>query len=198
MRFYETELHGAWLVDLDPSHDDRGFFSRIFCTKEFAAQGLETNFVQHNVSFSASRGTLRGMHFQAPPHGEVKVVECVRGAVWDVIIDVRPQSPSFGRWKSVELTAENRRQLYIPVGFAHGFVTLSDDAEVRYLISSFYEPSAASGFRHDDPAFAISWPVPITVISDKDRGWPDFSTTFDHKLLRRRMPFPHQTDGSIP
>jgi dTDP-4-dehydrorhamnose 3,5-epimerase len=178
--FYETELQGAWLIDLEPVRDDRGFFSRVFCTKELAVRGLETNFVQHSLSFSALRGTLRGMHFQAHPHGEVKIVECVSGAIWDVIIDIRQQSPTFGRWKAVELNAKNRRQLYIPKGFAHGFITLSDKAEVRYLISSFYEPSAARGFCHDDPAFAIPWPLPITVISDKDRGWPGFTTALDH------------------
>jgi len=177
MRFLEIELHGAWLIDIAPVCDDRGFFSRTFCVKEFAARGLETSFVQHSLSFSAVHGTLRGMHFQAPPHGEVKVVECIKGAIWDVIIDIRPQSPSFGQWRSFELTAENRRQLYIPVGFAHGFETLSDDTEVRYLISAYYEPLAASGLRHDDPAFAIPWPLPISVISDKDQKWPDFAST---------------------
>lgn len=183
LRFVPTELAGAWLIDLDPAYDSRGFFSRVFCAKEFSAHGLNASFVQHSVSFSALRGTLRGMHFQKPPHGEVKVVECVRGAIWDVIIDLRPQSPTFGRWKGVDLNAENRRQLYIPEGFAHGFVTLSDDTEVRYLISAFYEPSAASGFRHDDPAFAIPWPVPIAAISDKDRSWPDFSASLERQSV---------------
>ena len=177
MRFHETDLPGAWTIDLEPTRDDRGFFSRIFCAREFAARGLVTNFVQHSLSFSATRGTLRGMHFQAPPHSEVKIVECVKGAIWDVIIDIRPQSPSFGYWTGVELTAKNRRQLYIPVGFAHGFETLTDDVEVRYLISSFYEPLAARGFRHDDPAFAIRWPLPVMVISDKDKAWPNFNGT---------------------
>lgn len=177
MLFTQTELDGAWLVDQDPARDNRGFFSRVFCAREFAAHGLATNFVQHSLSFSASRGTLRGMHFQAEPHGEVKVVECVKGAIWDVIVDVRPQSRTLGRWKGFALNAENRRQLYIPEGLAHGFITLSDDTEVRYLISAFYEPSAARGFRHDDPAFAISWPLPVFAISDKDRGWPDFAGT---------------------
>jgi dTDP-4-dehydrorhamnose 3,5-epimerase len=181
MRFHETELPGAWLIDLEPTCDDRGFFSRIFCARELAARGLETNFVQHSLSFSAARGTLRGMHFQAPPHGEVKVVECVKGAIWDVIVDIRPQSPSFGHWRNVELTAENRRQLYIPVGFAHGFETLSDDTEVRYLISAIYEPSAANGLRYDDPAFAIPWPLPVAIISDKDQIWPDFAGTFQKR-----------------
>src|ERR1019366_2103191 len=178
MRFLETGLEGAWLIDLEPVCDDRGFFSRTFCVKEFATLGLETNFVQHSLSYSATRGTLRGMHFQAPPHGEVKIVECLKGAIWDVIIDIRPQSPSFGQWRSFELNAENRRQLYIPAGFAHGFESLSDDTEVRYLISAFYEPSSSSGIRYDDQAFVIPWPLPVTVISGKDQVWPDFAGTF--------------------
>jgi dTDP-4-dehydrorhamnose 3,5-epimerase len=175
MRFLETELQGAWLVEIEPISDNRGFFSRTFCVSEFAKRGLETNFVQHSLSYSAARGTLRGMHFQAPPHGEVKIVECIKGAIWDVIIDIQPRSPSFGQWRSFQLTAENRCQLYIPAGFAHGFETLSDDTEVRYLISAFYEPSAASGIRHDDPVFAIPWPLPVAVISAKDQTWPDFA-----------------------
>ena len=182
MRFQETELPGAWRIDLEPMRDERGFFSRVFCEREFAAHGLHTKFVQHSISSSASRGTLRGMHFQAPPHDEVKIVQCVKGAIWDVIIDIRPQSPSFGRWTSVELTAENHCQLYIPAGFAHGFETLSDDVEVRYLISAFHEPSAARGFRHDDPSFAIPWPLPVAVISERDRGWPDFPGSL-HRTL---------------
>ncbi len=179
MRFHQTELPGAWIIDLAPVQDERGFFSRTFCTNELAALGLETNFVQHSMSFSAAKGTLRGMHFQAAPHGEVKIVECVRGAIWDVIVDVRPQSTGFGRWTSVELNAENRRQLYIPKGFAHGFITLTDAVEVRYLMSAFHEPSAARGFRYDDPGFAIVWPAPAIIVSDKDRRWPRFSITAD-------------------
>jgi dTDP-4-dehydrorhamnose 3,5-epimerase len=175
MRFLQTEFAGAWVIEIEPICDHRGCFSRIFCVREFAAHGLETNFVQHSLSYSAARGTVRGMHFQAPPHDEVKIVGCVKGAVWDVIIDIRPASPTFGQWRSFELTAENRRQLYIPTGFAHGFQTLSDDTEVRYLISAFYEPSAASGLRHDDPSFAIHWPSPVASISSKDQAWPDFA-----------------------
>jgi dTDP-4-dehydrorhamnose 3,5-epimerase len=174
MRFQETELPGAWLIDIDPIQDDRGFFSRTFCERELRERGLETNFVQHSMSYSASQATLRGMHFQTAPHSEVKIVGCTKGAIWDVIIDIRADSPSFGQWLGVELTANNRRQLYIPKGFAHGFETLSDQTEVRYLISSFYEPAAATGYRHDDPAFGISWPLPVAVISDKDRCWPNF------------------------
>jgi dTDP-4-dehydrorhamnose 3,5-epimerase len=182
MRFLKTELHGAWLVDVEPIFDHRGFFSRTFCQREFAARGLETNFVQHSLSYSAERGTLRGMHFHAPPHGEVKIVECTKGAIFDVIIDIRPLSPTFGQWRSFDLTAENRRQLYIPKGFAHGFETLSGDTEVRYLISAFYEPSAASGLRHDDPAFAIPWPLPVAVIAGNDQLWPDFAGGFNSQL----------------
>jgi dTDP-4-dehydrorhamnose 3,5-epimerase len=183
MRFLETELDGARLIDLEPICDARGFFSRTFCVREFASHGLETCFVQHSLSYSAVRGTLRGMHFQTPPHEEVKLVECSRGAIWDVIIDIRPQSPTFGQWRGFELTAENRRQLYIPAGFAHGFETLVDDTEVRYLISAFYEPSAASGLRYDDPAFSIPWPLPVAIISGKDQVWPDFAGTLPHQAF---------------
>jgi dTDP-4-dehydrorhamnose 3,5-epimerase len=175
MRFLETSLDGARLIELEPVCDERGFFSRSFCVKEFAAQRLQASFVQHSLSYSAVRGTLRGMHFQTPPHSEVKVVNCIRGAIWDVIIDLRPDSPTYNQWQGFELTAENRRQLYIPAGFAHGFQTLCDDTEVSYLISAFYEPLAASGLRHDDPYFAISWPLPVTAMSAKDRAWPDFA-----------------------
>jgi dTDP-4-dehydrorhamnose 3,5-epimerase len=184
MRFLKTELAGVQLIDLEPECDNRGFFSRTFCVREFAAQRLETNFVQHSLSFSAVRGTLRGMHFQAPPHDEVKVVECSKGAIFDVIIDIRPQSPTFRRWQSFELSAVNRRQLYIPAGFAHGFQTLSRDAEVRYLISAFYEPFAACGLRYDDPAFAVPWPLPVAVISGKDRLWPPFAEIFPREPER--------------
>jgi dTDP-4-dehydrorhamnose 3,5-epimerase len=172
MNFFSTTLNDAWLIDLDRNNDIRGYFARAFCAREFSARGLETSFVQHSLSCSRQRGTLRGMHFQTPPHGEVKVVRCVRGAIFDVIVDIRPQSPTYRRWQGFELTAENQRQLYIPAGFAHGFQTLTDDVEVHYLISAFYEPTAASGFRYDDPAFAISWPLPVSVISDRDKAWP--------------------------
>lgn len=187
MRFLETGLEGAWLIGLEPVWDHRGYFSRTFCAKEFALRGLETNFVQHSVSYSAVRGTLRGMHFQVPPHGEVKVVTCVRGAIWDVIIDIRPDSATFGQWRGFELTAENRYQLYIPAWFAHGFETLSDDTEVHYQISAFYEPSAASGLRYDDAAFTIPWPVPVTVISSKDKVWPDFDIEGGARALQQGL-----------
>jgi dTDP-4-dehydrorhamnose 3,5-epimerase len=174
MRFSKTELCGAWLIEPTPARDERGFFARTFCVKEFKEHGLTTRFVQHNASQSARRGTLRGMHFQSAPHVEVKVVTCLKGAIWDVIIDLRPKSPTYRQWRGFELTATNRHQLYVPKGFAHGFQTLCDDVEVGYLISAFYAPAAASGLRHNDPAFAIDWPLPVSAISEKDRTWPFF------------------------
>jgi dTDP-4-dehydrorhamnose 3,5-epimerase len=174
MRFDETTLRDAWLIEPLPARDHRGFFARTFCAQEYADHGLTTRFVQHNTSHSVAKGTLRGMHFQRAPHGEVKVVSCLKGAIWDVIIDLRPQSPTHRQWRGFELTAENRRQVYVPEAFAHGFQTLCDDTEVGYLISAFYAPDAAAGVRYDDPAFAIEWPLPPTVISEKDRTWPDF------------------------
>lgn len=183
MRFEATRLSGAWLIEPVPARDQRGSFARTFCVREFAAHGLITRFVQNSTSQSAARGTLRGMHFQRAPHGETKVVSCLKGAVFDVIIDLRPDSPSYCRWQGFDLTARNHRQLYVPEGFAHGFQTLCADSEVGYLISAFYEPAAASGVRHDDPAFAIEWPLPVSCISDKDRSWPDFSP---HAASERR------------
>jgi dTDP-4-dehydrorhamnose 3,5-epimerase len=176
MRFEQTKLCDAWLIEAVPTHDQRGFFARTFCVREYAKLGLTTQFVQHSTSQSAAKGTLRGMHFQRAPHGEVKVVRCIQGAIWDVIIDLRAESPTYRHWQGFELSAGNHRQLYVPEGFAHGFQTLSDDAQVSYLISAFYAREAADGVRHDDPAFAIAWPLPVTEISDKDRTWPDFAT----------------------
>lgn len=174
MHFRETTLNGAWIIEPIPACDARGFFARTFCRQEFSDRGLETNFVQHSTSASSKRGTIRGMHFQLPPHEEVKVVSCRRGAMWDVIIDLRSDSPTYRRWQGIDLTADNYRQLYVPAGFAHGFQTLSDDTEVCYLISAFYAPGAASGIRYDDPAFAIDWPLAPTVVSRKDETWSDY------------------------
>jgi dTDP-4-dehydrorhamnose 3,5-epimerase len=174
MRFTETTLFGAWLIAPEPAGDHRGFFARTFCAREYAERGLATTFVQHSTSHSTKRGTLRGMHFQRPPHAEVKVVSCLKGAIWDVIIDLRPGSPTHLQWQGFELTDENRQQLYVPEGFAHGFQTLCEEAEVGYLISAFYAPSAADGVRYNDPAFDIDWPLPVVVLSDKDASWPDF------------------------
>jgi dTDP-4-dehydrorhamnose 3,5-epimerase len=174
MRFERTNLEDARLIDLDPARDARGFFARTFCVDEFSAHGLETSFPQHSISYSARSGTLRGMHFQREPHSEVKLVRCAKGAIWDVIIDIRPASSTFNRWQGFELTDQNGRQLYIPKGFAHGFQTLTNDVEVSYLISEPYVPESAGGLRHDDLRFNIVWPLPVTVISAKDLQWPDF------------------------
>jgi dTDP-4-dehydrorhamnose 3,5-epimerase len=176
MRFLETKVNGAFLIEPDPVGDARGKFMRTFCAMEFSHNGLETNFLQHSLSYSAAAGTLRGMHFQGPPHEEVKVVRCSAGAIFDVVLDLRPASPTFGVWQGFELSAGNRHQLYIPKGCAHGFQSLCDDVEVNYLISQFYTPAAASGVRYDDPRFAIVWPLPLVVISDKDRAWPDYGS----------------------
>jgi dTDP-4-dehydrorhamnose 3,5-epimerase len=172
--FRETALRGAWIVELEPREDERGFFARSWSEDEFAEHGLTTRIAQCNVSWNARRATLRGLHFQAAPHAEVKLVRCIRGAIYDVIVDLRPSSPSYTRWAGVELTAENRRTLYVPEGFAHGFQTLVDDTELFYQVSEPYAPSAESGVRWDDPAFAIEWPLPHPILSHKDRAWPDF------------------------
>lgn len=174
MIFTETPLAGAYLIDLEKRGDDRGFFARAFCEKEFAAHGLATRFVQINDSLSAARGTLRGMHYQLAPKAETKVVRCLRGALHDVIVDLRAGSATFGQSFGADLTAENRRMLYVPKGFAHGFVTLADDTEAFYLVDEFYGPEQERGLRWDDPRFAIPWPIAPVVISDKDRAHRDF------------------------
>jgi dTDP-4-dehydrorhamnose 3,5-epimerase len=174
MIFAAAQLDGAWLIDVEPRPDERGFFARSWCRQELAAHGLEAEIAQESLSFNRHRGTVRGLHFQRPPHEETKIVRCTRGAIFDVIVDLRPGSPTYLRWQGVELNAENRRALYIPKGLAHGFQSLTDEAEIAYQISAFYAPDAAGGYRHDDPAFAIAWPLPVTVISDRDLGWPAF------------------------
>ncbi|HEV2303715.1 MAG TPA: dTDP-4-dehydrorhamnose 3,5-epimerase [Stellaceae bacterium] len=174
MIFTETPVEGAYLIDLEKRGDERGFFARAFCKNEFAAYGLETEFVQINNSLSAAKGTLRGMHYQLAPAAEVKVVRCLAGALWDVVLDLRPQSPTYGRWFGAELSAQNRRMMYAPKGLAHGFVTLADDTEAFYLVSAFYAPELERGVRWSDPRFAIEWPLQPVVISDKDRDRADF------------------------
>lgn len=174
MRFNPTPLAGAFVIDLEKRGDDRGFFARAFCTREFVQAGLTPAFVQVNNSSSASRGTLRGMHYQLAPHAETKVVRCIRGSLWDVILDLRAESPTFGRWFGAELSAENRRMMYVPKGFAHGFVTLTDDTEAFYFVDEFYAPQHERGVRWNDPRFGIQWPTTPTTISDKDRAHPDF------------------------
>jgi dTDP-4-dehydrorhamnose 3,5-epimerase len=170
--FTESGLKGAHIIDLEKRADERGFFARSFCAREFEQHGLNTRFVNTNVSVSTTKGTLRGMHYQVHPYAEAKLVRCTRGAIHDVIIDLRADSPTFRQWIGVDLTSENHRMLYVPEGFAHGFITLTDDVEVTYQVSEFYTPGAESGIRYDDPAFAIQWPAEVRVISDKDRTWP--------------------------
>jgi dTDP-4-dehydrorhamnose 3,5-epimerase len=174
LQFNTTTLEGAWLIHLEHRCDSRGFFARTFCVQEFAAHGLETSYPQHSISFSARRGTVRGMHYQREPHSEVKLVRCLKGSIYDVIIDIRPSSPTYRRWQGFDLSDLDGRQLYIPKGFAHGFQTLSDDVEVNYLISELYASDAACGIRFDDPSFAIAWPLAVTEISTNDLTWPDF------------------------
>jgi dTDP-4-dehydrorhamnose 3,5-epimerase len=172
----ETELPGAYVIDLEPVEDPRGFFARAWSDEEFAERGLETRVAQCNVSLTKRRGTVRGMHFQRPPHEEAKFVRCTRGALYDVIVDLRPDSVAFRRWIAVELSQGNRRALYVPPGLAHGFQTLVDDTEVFYMISEPYAPESASGVRWDDPTFGIVWPLGAPKeISDRDRIWPDFT-----------------------
>lgn len=177
MIFTETRLRGLFQIDLAPHEDARGYFARSFCSREFDSHGLNPRVVQCNVSYNRRRGTLRGMHYQAAPDAEAKLIRCVRGAIYDVAVDLRPDSPTCRQWTGIELRAEPgrpARMLYIPEGFAHGFLTLDDDTEVFYQMSEFFAPDAARGFRWDDPAFAIEWPEPVRVISDRDRTYPDF------------------------
>lgn len=175
MNFTETELPGAYVIDLQKLEDRRGFFARAWCQKEFEEHGLTARIAQVNVSYNKKRGTLRGMHYQVSPFEETKLVRCTRGGIYDVIIDLRPGSPTFMQWTGVELTEDNHRMFFVPEGFAHGFQTLSDETEVTYQVSQFYAPGAERGIRFDDPAFAIDWPLEVQVISDKDQGWPDFA-----------------------
>jgi dTDP-4-dehydrorhamnose 3,5-epimerase len=172
MLFRETPLAGAFVVDLDRKPDQRGFFSRSFCNEEFEAHGLTPAIVQCNISFNHRRGTLRGMHYQVPPAPEAKLVRCLRGAIYDVIVDMRPGSPTFLQHFGIELSDENRTALFVPEMFAHGYQALSDGAEVLYQVSAAYAPACERGLRYDDPALAIAWPEPVTLISDKDRAWP--------------------------
>ncbi|MGA8890503.1 MAG: dTDP-4-dehydrorhamnose 3,5-epimerase [Anaeromyxobacteraceae bacterium] len=174
MIFQETPLAGAYVIELEKKGDDRGFFARAFCEREFGAKGLATRFVQVNNSLSAQRGTLRGMHYQLAPRAETKLVRCIRGSLYDVILDLRRDSPTFGRSFGAELSAENRRMMFVPKGFAHGFVTLVDDTEAFYFVDEFYAPEQERGLRWNDPRFGIEWSVAPVVISDKDRAHRDF------------------------
>lgn len=173
MIFKETNLKGAFIIEPERIEDERGFFARTFCRKEFEAHGLNPNLVQCSVSFNKKKGTLRGMHYQASPHEETKLVRCTRGAIYDVLLDLRPNSPTFKQWVSAELTGENQRMVYIPEGVAHGFQTLQDETEVFYQMSEFYNPEAARGVRWDDPSFAVQWPNKPLIVSRKDASYPD-------------------------
>jgi dTDP-4-dehydrorhamnose 3,5-epimerase len=174
MRFIETGLPGAYLVELERREDDRGFNARIWCEREFREHGLTTRLAQSNVIFNRAKGTVRGMHYQVPPHAESKLFRVTRGTIHDVIIDLRPASPTYEEWISVELTADSYTMLYVPERFAQGFQTLQDDTELVYQVSEFYAPEYERGIRHDDPAFGIEWPLEVEAISVKDRAWPDY------------------------
>ena len=176
MRFIATELADAQLIEPEEVRDERGFFARVWCSRELEAQGLSNTIAQVNVSHNARKGTVRGLHYQVAPHDEIRVLRCTHGAIYDVIVDLRPGSPTHAKWLGVTLSAANRRMLYVPEGFAHGFQTLQDDTEVLYLMSSFYEPGAGRGVRWNDPAFAIEWPLPVSVISERDATFGDFET----------------------
>jgi dTDP-4-dehydrorhamnose 3,5-epimerase len=180
MRFDATDIHGVRIVALEPHEDDRGAFARTFCETEFEAAGLPTRFPQCNLSINRRAGTLRGMHFNVAPHGEEKLVRCVRGGIHDVVVDLRPGSPTRFRYVAVELTADNRLALFVPADFAHGFVTLEDDTDVYYHMGAAYVPAAGRGLRWDDPALAIEWPFAPTTMSAADAGYPDIDpSTFD-------------------
>ena len=174
MKFEETGLEGAVVVDLEPFRDDRGFFARVFCAREFQEHGINPTVAQCNISTNEVKGTLRGMHYQIAPATETKFIRCTRGAIWDVIVDLRPDSPTYLQHFAVELSADNRKSLFVPEMFGHGYQTLTDDTEVYYMVSEFYAPGHERGIRHDDPTLGIEWPLEVTRISEKDRSWDPF------------------------
>jgi dTDP-4-dehydrorhamnose 3,5-epimerase len=177
MKFTQTKIPGAYLIEIEPIPDERGFFARSFCINEFQQHGLNTNFVQCNVSFTSQQGTIRGMHYQLAPDTETKLVRCTKGAIYDVILDLRPSSPAFKQWVAAELTADNHQMFYIPPGCAHGLQTLVDDTEVFYQMAGVYNANAARGVRWNDPTFGIEMPLAVSVINDRDRYYRDFSFT---------------------
>jgi len=177
MNFRETQLSGIFEIQLEPIPDERGFFARAWCRKEFEARGLNPNVVQCNLSFNTRKGTLRGMHYQARPHAEAKLVRCTGGSIYDVLVDLQPESPTFIKWVAVVLSAEKRNMVYVPEGFAHGFLTLEDNIEIFYQMSEYYSPESARGVRWNDPAFQIAWPEKVEVISTRDRTYPDFKSS---------------------
>lgn len=174
MIFAETSLPGAYIIDLQQIDDERGFFARSYCQQEFNARGMKSSVAQCNISFNKKKGTLRGMHFQSSPKAEAKLVRCTQGKILDVIIDLRPESQTYCRWVAVELSSENRRSLYIPEGFAHGFQTLEDNSEVFYQMFEFFSPEHASGVRWNDPAFGVDWPLKSPTMSVKDQSYPNY------------------------
>ncbi len=176
MRFIETSIPGAWLIEIERIEDERGFLARAWCRREFAERGLKADFVQCNISFNRLRGTLRGLHYQAPPHEETKLVRCTRGALFDVLVDWRPGSFAYRRWQGFELTAANHRMLYIPEGVAHGFQTLEDNTEVFYQMGEFHHPESARGLRWDDPALGIRWPLGDPIVSARDTAYSGIET----------------------
>ena len=183
MIFIETALKGAVLIEPEKHKDERGFFARTWCSKEMAAQGLNAHLSQCNISFNRKKGTLRGMHFQAPPYAEAKLVRCTAGSVYDVIIDIRAESATFKQWYAIELSAANYKMLYIPKNFAHGFLTLENNTEVFYQMSEFYHPDHARGIRWNDAAFSVKWPAEISLISEKDQSYPDFKQKRSKNVL---------------
>jgi len=184
MIFTEVKLKGAFIIEPERVEDERGFFARAWCQEEFAKHRIHLHLVQCSISFNRKKGTLRGMHYQCPPHSEAKLIRCTMGAIYDVILDLRSESTTYGRWVSVELSAENRRMIFIPEGMAHGFLTLVDGTEVFYQMSEFYHPESSRGVRWNDPAFGIEWPLPVTVVSEKDSGW----TLLDKSPVRPLIP----------
>jgi dTDP-4-dehydrorhamnose 3,5-epimerase len=174
--FTETELQGSYVIELDKRKDERGFFARSWCLRELESRGLNSRCVQANISYSLKKGTLRGMHYQIEPYAETKLVRCTRGAIFDVIIDLRPDSSTYKNWIGLELTEKNYRMLYVPHGFAHGFLTLQEDSEVTYQVSQFYHPESERGVRYNDPIFGIQWPMRVRVISEKDKTLPDYAS----------------------
>jgi len=187
MRFHQTPLRDARLIELDRKGDDRGFFARFYCEREFGSEGLASHFVQINNSLSAKKGTLRGMHYQLPPSAEVKVVRCLKGALWDCIADLREDSPTFGKWFGAELNDDNRFMMYVPRGFAHAILTLADNTEALYLVSDFYDSAAERGIRFDDPWLGVEWPMQPAEVSPKDRNWPSFDAAFHGISLLRGL-----------
>jgi dTDP-4-dehydrorhamnose 3,5-epimerase len=185
MKFHKTTLVDAHLIELDRKGDDRGFFARFYCEREFTTEGLVGRFVQVNNSLSSRKGTLRGIHYQLPPSAEVKVVRCVKGAMWDCIADLRPDSPTYGKWFGAELNDDNRLMMYVPRGFAHAILTLRDDTEALYLVSDFYDPNAERGVRFNDPWLGVMWPIEPAEISEKDRAWPSFNASLHGVELLR-------------